>query len=53
MMSDFVVMDVMPGNDNINQTERELSNVIGNSENNCDIESDPQFRGKRFRAIWP
>ena len=34
----------MLGNDNVNPIERELSNVIGNSENHCGIESNSQFR---------
>ena len=44
MMSDFENMDVILGNDNINPIERELSNVIRNSENHCDTESNSQFR---------
>ena len=38
-------MDVILGNENINLIERELSDVIGNSENYLDIESGSQFRG--------
>ena len=38
-MSDFDNMDVILGNENTNLLERELSDVIGNSENHCDIES--------------
>ena len=44
MMSDFENMDVMLGNDNASATERELSNVIGSSENHCDTESNLQSR---------
>ena len=44
MMSDFENMDVILANDNINPIKRELSNVIGNSENHWDTESKPQFR---------
>ena len=40
MMSDFENMDVKLGSNNVNPIERELSNVIGNSENHCDIESN-------------
>ena len=42
MMSDFQNMDVMIWNENTNPIERELSNMIGNVENNQDIESNPQ-----------
>ena len=42
MMSDFENMDVMIGNENINPIEQELSNMIGNAENNQDIESNLQ-----------
>ena len=45
LMSDFEKMDVLLGNENTNPIERELSDVIGNSENRCDVESDSQFRG--------
>ena len=38
MMSDFENLDVMLGNDNVNPIERELSNVIGNSESHYDDE---------------
>ena len=44
MMSDFENMDVMLGNDNAQAIERDLSNVIGNSENHCDAESNLQSR---------
>ena len=44
MMSDFESMDIILGNENTNPIERELSVVIGNSENHCDIESISQFR---------
>ena len=44
MMSDFEIMDVILGNDNINLIERELSNVIGNSEIHGDTASIPQLR---------
>ena len=44
MMFTFENMAVILGNDNINSIERELSNVIGNSENHCDIESISQVR---------
>ena len=44
MMSDFENMDVLLGTDNINPIERELSNVIEDSENHCDTESNLQFR---------
>ena len=43
MVSDFENMDVMIGNENTNPIERELSNMIGNVENNQDIESNPQY----------
>ena len=42
MMSDFENMDVMIGNQNTNPIERDFSNMIGNVENNQDIESHPQ-----------
>ena len=42
-MSDFENMDVILGNDNINPIERELPNVIGNTENFCDTELHSQF----------
>ena len=44
MMSDFENMDVILGNESTILNERELSDVIGNSENHCDIESGSQFR---------
>ena len=44
MMSDFENLDVILGNDNINPIERKLSNVIGNSENHCDTDSNSQLR---------
>ena len=44
MMSDFENWDLRLGNDKINPIERELSNVIENSENHCDTESNSQFR---------
>ena len=44
MMSDFENMDVFLGNDNVNAIERELSKLIGNSENHCDAESNLQSR---------
>ena len=37
-------MDVLLGNDNANAIERDLSNVIGNSEHQCDAESNLQSR---------
>ena len=43
-MSNFENVDVMLGNDNADAIERELSNVIGNSENHCDAESNLQSR---------
>ena len=46
MMFDFENMDVILGNDNINPIERELSNVIGNSESHCNTESNPQLGDK-------
>ena len=36
----------MLGNDNANAIERELSNVIGNSENHCDAEPNLESREK-------
>ena len=45
MMSDFENKNVIFGNENTNSIERELSDVIGNSENHCDIESNAQFTG--------
>ena len=42
MMFDFENMDLMIGNENTNPIERELSNMIGNVENNQDFESNPQ-----------
>ena len=44
MMSDFENMDVILGSNNVNPIRRELSNVIGNSESHCDIESNSQPR---------
>ena len=44
MMSDFENMDLILENANINPIERDLSNVIGKSENYRDTESNPQFR---------
>ena len=44
MMSDIENMDVILGNDNINPIEPEVSNVIENSVNHCDTESNPQFK---------
>ena len=44
MMSDFENMDVILGNENKSLIERELPEVIGNSENHCDIESGSQLR---------
>ena len=44
MISDFENMDVILGSINVNPIERELSNVIGNSVNHCDIESNSQPR---------
>ena len=45
-MSDFKNRDIILGNDNIKREpiERELSNVYGNSENQCDTESNSQSR---------
>ena len=53
-MSDFENLDVILGNDSINPIERDLSNVIGISENLCDTESNSQFgeinsQGNGFR----
>ena len=45
MMSDVENMDVILENENNNLIERELSDVIDNSENHCDIESGSQFGG--------
>ena len=45
VMSDFENMDVVLGNENTNFIERELSDVIGNPENHCNIESGSHFRG--------
>ena len=42
-MSDFENMDVLLGNENTNLIERELSDVIGNSENHCNVESGSKF----------
>ena len=47
--SDFGNMDVTLGSSNVNSNERELSNVIGNSESHCDIESISQPRGDDSR----
>ena len=44
MMSDVEKVDVILGNDNINPSECEFSNVTGNSENLSDTESNSQFR---------
>ena len=44
MMSDFEKMDRTLGNENTNFLERELSDVMENSENHCDIESSSRFR---------
>ena len=49
VMSDFENMDVILGIDNINPIERELSNVIGNSEGHCDDESNSHPRENDFR----
>ena len=38
-MSNFENKDVVLGSDNLNPIERELSNVIGKTENHCDNES--------------
>ena len=46
MMSDCENMDVLLGNENTKPSERELSVVVRNLENHCDIESNSQFRGK-------
>ena len=51
MMSDFGKMDVLLGNDNANAIERDLSNVIGNSENQCDAESNLQSRKKALTKM--
>ena len=45
-MSDFENMDVMLGNDIANAIERELPNVIGNSEDHGDAGSNLQPREK-------
>ena len=42
MMSDFENMEVVLGSDSVNPIERELSNVIGNTESHCDNESNLQ-----------
>ena len=44
MMSDFEKVDVLLGNDIANANERDISNVMGNSENQCDAESNLQSR---------
>ena len=46
MMSDLENMDVILGSSNVDPIERELSNLIGNSnsKNYCDIESNSQPR---------
>ena len=44
MMSGFENMDVIIGSNKVNPIGRELSNVIGNSENHCDIEFNSQPR---------
>ena len=41
-MSDFEIMDVVLGTDDVNQIERELLNVIGNTEGHFDNESNLQ-----------
>ena len=41
-MSDFENMDVMLVSSNVNTIERKLSNVIGNTGNQCDSESNFQ-----------
>ena len=43
-MPDFEIMDVILENDIINPIEQEFSNVIGNSKNQYDTESNSQFR---------
>ena len=48
MMSDFENVDVILENDNVNPIERELSNVIGNSENHGGDESNSQPRENDF-----
>ena len=48
MMSAFENMDVILGHDNVNPIERELSNVIGNSESHCDDESNSDSRKNDF-----
>ena len=47
MMSYFESMDVILGIENTNPIERDLSDVIGNSENFWNIESNSQFRGNQ------
>ena len=51
MMSDFENLIVIHGNEITNPIERELSDVIGNSEHRCDVESDSLFRGITPRKI--
>ena len=46
MMSDFEKMDVLVGNGIANAIARDISNVMGNSENQCDAESNLQSREK-------
>ena len=48
MMSDFDNMDVILGNDNVIPIERELSEVIGNSESHFDMESNSHPRENDF-----
>ena len=45
MMSDFDLLDLMTGNDNLNPIERELTNTIEGSTNHYDIESNSHPRG--------
>ena len=42
IMSDFEIMDVVLGADDVNQIERELLNVNGNTESHFDNESNLQ-----------
>ena len=44
MMSEFDNLDIMIGNENINPIERELSNAIGVSTVQYDLESNPDPR---------
>ena len=51
IMSDFVNMDIVLGSDNVNPIERDLSNVIGNAESHCNIQSNSQIREDNSHEI--